>query len=54
MENENYQDWTPCEWSGHRYETSEENPRRRRCVDCGESYEDDANESHEDGAGLDR
>ena len=34
----NYQDWTSCEMYGHDFVTDEDDPTRRYCTSCTESY----------------
>ncbi len=36
---EQYQEWTPCQMYGHKFVQDENNPHRYVCEDCGESYE---------------
>ncbi len=39
---DNFQDWTPCQWSGHRYDDA------GWCRDCGETSEDAREQDNED------
>lgn len=37
----NWHEWTSCEFYGHNFEASEDNPLLTTCTDCGESYENE-------------
>jgi hypothetical protein len=40
-EAQNYHEWSACEWAGHLYVPDEDNPKRKSCAECGDSYEDE-------------